>query len=122
MTQAKESWTVELFPEGEPGGPVRRTLERLPADDRARIVRRLNQLRAEGPIVMQELGLASKVRSSGEGLWELRVPGAPQYRALFLWVNRRLLVVHLFAKKKQVLDKQEIETADRRAGQVDRSG
>ena len=99
-------WTVELHPLAEP------ELLALPADMRARFLRVAELLQEVGP---HQVGLPH-VRPVEGKLWEMRMQGRDGIsRALYAAVHgRRLLVLHVFAKKTQATPRKALDTARKR--------
>ncbi len=69
--------------------------------------------------LLKELGI--QIRSphakklTGTNLWELRILGEANIRIFYVAiVNRKFLLLHAFAKKKQKTDKKEIKIANDR--------
>ena len=69
--------------------------------------------------LLKELGI--QIRSPhakkliGTNLWELRILGEANIRIFYVAiVNRKFLLLHAFAKKKQKTDKKEIKIANDR--------
>jgi len=104
-------WTVESYIDPRGRSPVEEFLDRLPADDRARIDHTIGLLREFG----LQLGLPYVKHLEGK-LWELRIPvGRKAYRVIyFAFTGQRFILLHAFLKRMQKTPRQEITIAERR--------
>lgn len=99
-------WTVALHPLAET------ELRALATDLQARFLHIADLLESFGP---QQVGLPH-IRPLGNKLWEIRMTGRDGIaRAIYASVQqRRLLVLHVFAKKTRTTPRKAIETAQKR--------
>jgi phage-related protein len=104
-------WTVEFLDDG-----VRAALEALPDDIQARFLRISRLVSAAGPANVHE----PYVKHLEGKLWEMRMKGKDGIaRAVYVTASgHRVVVVHVFAKKTQKTPRREIETALRRAKEI----
>ena len=105
------SWTVGFIDE-----QVKASLDAFPNDIRASFQRITELIEAHGLERVREPYLKHL-----EGpLWEMRMKGRSGIaRACYVTaVGKRVVVVHVFAKKTQKTPRREIETALRRAKEV----
>jgi phage-related protein len=76
--------------------------------------------------LLEEFGFdigPSKTKHIRGKIWELRSRGRSQYRALYVTVSgRRLVVLHAFTKKTQQTPSQEIDTAEKRRQDYEQRG
>ena len=95
-----------MHPQAEP------ELTELPADMQARFVHIAELLQDFGP---QRVGLPH-IRPLEGKLWEMRMQGRDGIaRAVYAAIQgRRLLVLHVFAKKTQTTPRSALETARKR--------
>lgn len=103
-------WTVDVLP------PVVAEIEELPPGLRARVVRLLEAIENVGLEHMRE----PHVKHLEGKLWELRAK-APEgiARGLYVTVSgRRVVVLHVFAKKSQKIPARSLKTALERMKQV----
>ena len=100
------NWTVPLHPLAEP------ELHAMPADIRARFLHIAELLQDFGP---QRVGLPH-IRPLEGKLWEMRMQGRDGIaRAVYAAVQgRRLLVLHVFAKKTRSTPRSALEIARKR--------
>ena len=101
-------WTVTLHPLAEP------ELHAMPADIRARFLHIAELLQDFGP---QRVGLPH-IRPLEGKLWEMRMQGRDGIaRAIYVAVKgRRLLVLHVFAKKTRSTPRNALDIAHKRLG------
>jgi phage-related protein len=104
-------WTVEFLDE-----TVAADLSAMPADIRASFRRIVELIGAVGLERVRE----PYVRHLEGPVWEMRIKGRDGIaRAAYVTAKgRRIVVVHVFAKKTQKTPRREIETALRRAKEV----
>jgi phage-related protein len=104
-------WTVEFLDE-----TVAAALSAMPADIRASFRRIVELIGAVGLERVRE----PYVRHLEGPVWEMRIKGRDGIaRAAYVTAKgRRIVVVHVFAKKTQKTPRREIETALRRAKEV----
>jgi phage-related protein len=102
------TWTVEFLDE-----TVAADLSAMPADIRASFRRIVELIGAVGPERVRE----PYVRHLEGPVWEMRMKGRDGIaRAAYVTAEgRRIVVVHVFAKKTQKTPRRDIETALRRA-------
>lgn len=104
-------WTVETF-----GSAVDDEVLSLPASLQARLVRLMEMIEAVGLDKMRE----PHVKHVEGKLWELRAL-APDGAARALYVtlvNRRVVILYVFAKKSQKTPSAALEIARKRMKQV----
>jgi len=104
-------WAVEFLDEA-----VRRELEALPLDIVASFLRISRLIESRGLHMVHEPYLKHL-----EGpVWEMRMIGKDRIaRAAYVTATgRRVIIVHVFEKKTQKTPRREIETALRRAKEV----
>ena len=108
MTDAR--WTVETV------STVDAEIEALPAGLRARLVRLLETVEKVGLEALH----APHVKHIEGKLWELRVKAREGIaRGLYVTATgRRVVVLHVFAKKSRKTPRQALETARKRMRQV----
>ena len=106
------TWTVEFLDED-----VRDQLTAQPADIRASFRRIVELIGAVGLEKVRE----PYVRHLEGPLWEMRMKGKDGIaRAAYVTAKgRRVVVVHVFTKKTQKTPRRDIETALRRAKEVE---
>jgi phage-related protein len=105
------AWKVQFLDDG-----VRAALEALPRDIRARFERIVNLIQTHGLERVRE----PYVKHLEGALWEMRMKGKDGIaRAAYVTATgRRVVVVHVFVKKTQKTQRREIDTALRRAKEV----
>lgn len=105
-------WSVEFLDED-----VRDQLSAMPADIRASFGRIVSLIRSHGLERVRE----PYVRHLEGPLWEMRMKGKDGIaRAAYVTaVGRRMVIVHVFPKKTRKTPRREIETALRRAKEVE---
>jgi phage-related protein len=105
------AWTVQFLDDG-----VRAALEALPRDIQASFLRISRLIAAAGLPNVHE----PYVKHLEGRLWEMRMKGRDGIaRAAYVTaIGHRVVVVHVFAKKTQQTPRREIETALRRAKEV----
>ena len=108
MTDAR--WTVETV------SAVDAEIEALPAGLRARLVRLLETVEKVGLEALH----APHVKHVEGKLWELRVKAREGIaRGLYVTATgRRVIVLHVFAKKSRKMPRQALETARKRMRQA----
>jgi len=106
------SWTVEFLDED-----VRDQLTAQPADIRASFRRIVELIGAVGLEKVRD----PYVKHLEGPVWEMRMKGKDGIaRAAYVTAKgRRIVVVHVFAKKTQKTPRRDIETALRRAKEVE---
>lgn len=106
------SWSVELLDAG-----IEAALTALPVDIRAKFERIVQLIEAHGLERVRE----PYVRHLQGPVWEMRMKGRDGIaRAAYVTaVGRRVVVVHVFGKKTQKTPRRDIETALRRAKEVE---
>jgi phage-related protein len=105
-------WLVEFLDDA-----VRSEFRELPQDMRARFQRIVQLIRADGLEKVHEPYL----KHLQGPLWEMRLSGRSGIaRAIYMTaLGKRVVVVHVFVKKTQKTPAREIETALRRAKEVE---
>ncbi len=105
-------WTVEFL-----DGDIRDQLTAQPADIRAGFRRIVELIGAVGLETVRE----PYVKHLEGPLWEMRMKGKDGIaRAAYVTAKgRRVVVVHIFTKKTQKTPRRDIETALRRAKEVE---
>jgi phage-related protein len=105
------SWTVATL-----NSVVDEEIAALPADMRARLVRMTG--------LIEQIGFEALPRDSvkhlEDKLWELRITGRDGIsRAIYVTASgRRMVILHVFIKKRQKTPPREIELARERAKEV----
>jgi len=104
-------WSVELLDDG-----VSDALDALAPDIRARFRRIVELIQSHGLENLRE----PYVKHLEGPVWEMRMSGRDGIaRAAYVTAaGRRVVVVHVFAKKTQKTPRRDIETALRRAKEV----
>jgi len=105
-------WRVEFLDEG-----VKATLDAMAEDIRASFLRISRLIEGQGLERMRE----PYVKHLEGPVWEMRMKGRDGIaRAAYVTAKgRRVVVVHVFGKKTQRTPRREIETALRRAKEVE---
>ncbi len=105
------TWTVEFLDEA-----VSADLEAMPIDIRASFLRIVELIEVKGLPQMRE----PHVKHLEGPVWEMRMKGKDGIaRAAYVTATgRRVVVVHVFAKKTQKTPRRDLETALRRAKEV----
>ena len=105
------SWIVEFLDED-----VSSRFDALPLDMRAHFLRIVELIRSQGLERIRE----PYVKHLEGTLWEMRLKGRSGIaRAIYVTaVGRRIVIVHIFTKKTQKTPRREIETALKRAKEV----
>jgi len=106
------SWIVEFLDKD-----VEAALDALPADMRAHFLRIVNLIQSEGLERVRE----PYIKHLEAKLWEMRLKGRSGIaRAIYVTaIGKRIVVVHVFTKKTQKTPRHEIETALKRAKEVE---
>jgi phage-related protein len=106
------SWIVEFLDKD-----VEAALDALPADMRAHFLRIVNLIQSEGLERVRE----PYIKHLEAKLWEMRLKGRSGIaRAIYVTaIGKRIVVVHVFTKKTQKTSRHEIETALKRAKEVE---
>jgi phage-related protein len=104
-------WLVEFFNE-----QVKEALDECPPDLRASFQRIVELIQSHGLERVRE----PYVKHLEGPLWELRMKGKSGIaRAIYLTaVGKRIVIVHVFQKKTQKTHRREIETALKRAKEI----
>lgn len=105
------SWTVEFLDED-----VKDLLDALPLDIRAHFQRIVELIQSHGLERVRE----PYVKHLQGPLWEMRMKGRSGIaRAVYVTaIGKRIVVVHVFSKKTQKTPRLEIETALKRAKEI----
>ena len=105
-------WSVEFLDEN-----VRNQLSAMPADIRASFGRIVGLIRSHGLERVRE----PYVKHLEGRLWEMRMKGKNgiAHAAYVTAVGHRVVIVHVFPKKTRKTPRREIETALRRAKEVE---
>ena len=112
-------WSAEFFPGGDVEGPAFKAIRDLrDAEAQAEIMHWIEQLEEFGPYHWLESKRVRKVQTSRENVLELRVHHRQAFRVLFCCRGQMIWILHFVVKKKQDLDKQDVQLADRRAKQL----
>ena len=106
------SWIVEFLDKD-----VEAALDALPADMRAHFLHIVNLIQSEGLERVRE----PYIKHLEAKLWEMRLKGRSGIaRAIYVTaIGKRIVVVHVFTKKTQKTSRHEIETALKRAKEVE---
>jgi phage-related protein len=104
------NWTITYFSES-----VQQEILGMPAGFLARYLRYADRMEVFGP----DLGMPH-TRAIGEGLLELRLKAAEGIARVFYctMVDKKIVVLHQFVKKKDKTPARELETARRRMREV----
>jgi phage-related protein len=104
-------WLVEFFNE-----QVKEALDECPLDLRASFQRIVELIQSHGLERVRE----PYVKHLEGPLWELRMKGKSGIaRAIYVTaVGKRIVIVHVFQKKTQKTHRREIETALKRAKEI----
>ena len=104
-------WSVEFLDQD-----VKSSLDALPVDMRASLQRIVELIEAHGLERVRE----PYVKHLGGPLWEMRLKGRSGIaRAVYVTTTgKRIVIVHVFTKKTQKTPRREIETALKRAREV----
>ncbi len=104
-------WRVELLDDR-----VRKELEELPVDMRAKFTRMVNLIETFGLARLRD----PQVKHLEGALWEMRMTGRDGIsRAIYVTASkRRVVVIRVFVKKTQATPRREIEIALQRARTV----
>jgi phage-related protein len=106
------SWIVEFLDED-----VKALLDALSPDMRAHFLRIVDLIQSQGLERVRE----PYVKHLEGALWEMRLKGRSGIaRAVYVTaIGKRVVVVHVFTKKTQKTPRHEIETALKRAKEVE---
>lgn len=106
------NWTVEFFDEG-----VQADLNAMPVDIRTAFDRIVQLISSQGLERVRE----PYVKHLQGRVWEMRLRGKDGIaRAAYVTATgRRVVVVHVFGKKTQKTPRRELQTALRRAKEVE---
>lgn len=103
-----QKWEIIYYETSQGKSPVLEFVQDLDVRAQNKIIEALEQLEEFGIL----LGRPHSKKVTGTPLWELRIVGSNNIRIFYLAVvNRRFLLLHAFAKKKQKTDIREIKTA-----------
>lgn len=105
------NWSVETLDDD-----VDAEIEQLPPALQARLIRLMEMIEKVG---LEKMGPPHAEHLDGK-LWELRAkaPGGIA-RALYVaWTGRRVIILHVFAKKTQKTPKRALELARKRLGKL----
>ena len=104
-------WLVEFFNE-----EVKEALDECPLDLRASLQRIVELIQSHGLERVRE----PYVKHLEGPLWEIRMKGKSGIaRAIYVTaVGKRIVIVHVFQKKTQKTHRREIETALKRAKEI----
>ena len=117
MRMGSTHWTVELYPPGKDGGCVAEFIQGLPEEQQARIARKIELLEEFGPFNLGA-GHVAPVHGTRNRVYELRILGRSSFRFFFACAGHAIIILHGVQKKSQRLAKRDVDTADRRAGEV----
>ena len=103
-----QKWEIIYYETSQAKSPILEFIQNLDVRAQNKIIEALEQLEEFGTL----LGRPHSKKVTGTPLWELRILGSDNIRLFYVAVvNRRFLLLHAFAKKKQKTDKREIKTA-----------
>jgi phage-related protein len=107
----KTAWSVEFLNED-----VREALDEFPLDIRASLQRIVELIQSHGLERVRE----PYVKHLEGPLWEMRMKGKSGIaRAIYVTaIGKRIVIVHVFAKKTQTTSRREIITALKRAKEI----
>ena len=108
----KSGWTVEVM-----SGAAQKEMQAQPESIQADFFRVSQMIEDVGPYKIPR-HYRKKIE---DDIWEIRLKGRDTIaRALYLkWVGMRVIVVHVFTKKKQHIDRRHIELARKRARELE---
>lgn len=104
-------WIIINYRDPRGRMPVEEYLDALQIRDRARVLREIELLEEYGPFLRMP-----HARHLHGKLWELRIDTRPSsYRVLYAAVvERKFVLLHIFAKKSEKTPASEIEIAEHR--------
>lgn len=103
-----QKWEIIYYETTSGKSPVLKFIQNLNINAQNKVIETLEQLEEFGIL----LGSPHSKKLAGTPLWELRILGSNNIRIFYVAVvNRKFLLLHVFAKKKQKTDKREIKTA-----------
>ena len=108
---SSESWEIEFYLTESGRNPVREALKELPKQERVEIGQTLRLVQEEGP----EIGRPYTEPVTREiGAVRVRI-GRVRWRIFFFCrVGKRLVLVHMLAKKTEAIPRHDIELSERR--------
>lgn len=108
-----QKWEIIYYETVQGNSPIREFIQSLDVKIQNKIAEVFYFLEELGVL----LGSPHSKKVTGTPLWELRILGGDNIRIFYVAiVNRKFLLLHAFAKKKQKTDKREIKTAINRLG------
>ncbi len=106
-----QRWEIIYYETSQGKSPVFEFIQDLGVNAQNKVVETLEQLEKFGTL----LGHPHSRKVVSTPLWELRILGGDNIRIFYVAIiNRRFLLLHAFAKKKQKTDTREIKTAKNR--------
>ena len=102
-----QRWSVEFYVDARGKSPIQEFVERMQARERVSVARAIDLLTLFGP----RLGMPHARQVEGK-LWELRAGSGRLF--YFLYIERRVIILHGYQKKSQRAPTKEIETGLRR--------
>ena len=103
-----QRWEIIYYETSQGKSPVFEFIQDLDTSVQNKVIEILELLEKFGIL----LGRPHSKKIIGTPLWELRILGSDNIRIFYVAVvNRKFLLLHTFAKKKQKTDKKEIKTA-----------
>ncbi|MBI2590298.1 MAG: type II toxin-antitoxin system RelE/ParE family toxin [Candidatus Blackburnbacteria bacterium] len=103
-----QKWDIIYYETSQGKSPIFEFIQSLNVQAQNKIAEVLDLLAEHGVL----LGYPHSKKLTGTPIWELRILGSDSIRIFYVAVfNRRFLLLHAFAKKKQKTDKKEIRTA-----------
>lgn len=113
-TRPRKIISVRFYKSSNGSEPVRRWLKNLPREHTRILGEDIKTVEMGWPLGMP------LVRSLGKGLWEVRshLPSGIA-RVLFIVVEQEMVLLHGFIKKTQKTPEKELETACKRAKDVE---
>lgn len=102
---------IEFFTPASGFSPIKKFIDRCETKQQVKILRFLEYL--------EEFGLTRTIpnvkKLSGAPLWEVRILGRDNFRIFCASLGKdKVIILHIFAKKKQKIPKKEINLALRR--------
>lgn len=107
---------VEFFITKRGRSPVKKDFDKFSSQQRTKVLRQLQYL--------QEFGMSSAVpnlkKVKSTSLWESRILGKNNIRIFCVVHKRKVVVLHIFEKKKQKTPERELSVAVKRFKELDK--
>lgn len=102
---------VEFFASFDKKSPIKEFIDQCPTQQQVKILRILQYLQEFGPTS----AIPNSKKLKGTPLWELRILGKDNIRIIYAPLGKnKVVVLHIFLKKKRKTPRKEIELAFRR--------